>query len=301
MAELYLVEFKGSRKEYFYNTFYHKLGEEDYVVTQTDRGEDLGVILKKIDIEIEFGDDDKPQSILRKAGKDDLHRHEELKETDLKCKKEIIDLIRKHGLVMKVVDIETQLDGNKMTIFFTADQRVDFRGLVKDLASCYKTRIELRQIGVRDEARRIGGFGICGQMQCCNSFIKSFNPISTQQAREQDLPMNPAKISGNCGRLLCCLRFEVEQYRACKGKFPAPGTTVNTKEGKGVISRIDIFNEEAVIIDEERVQFRAKAKDILDVSNNDVEVSKVSSRPEKEFLEDDADVKDVSKLDENDN
>lgn len=301
MAELYLVEFKGSRKEYFYNTFYHQLGEEDYVVTQTDRGEDLGKILKKIEIAIEFGDDNKPQSILRKAGKDDLQRHQELRDTDLKCKREIIDLIRKHGLVMKVVDIETQLDGNKMTIFFTADHRVDFRGLVKDLASCYKTRIELRQIGVRDEARRIGGYGICGQTQCCNSFIKSFSPISTQQAREQDLPMNPAKISGNCGRLLCCLRFEVEQYRTCKAKFPPPGTTVKTKDGKGVILRIDIFNEEAVILDEERVQFRAKAKDILDISNNNIEASKVSSLPEKEFLENNNNIKDAAKLDESDN
>ncbi|RKX19855.1 MAG: hypothetical protein DRP35_07015 [Candidatus Zixiibacteriota bacterium] len=301
MAELYLVEFKGSRKEYFYNTFYHKLCEEDYVVTQTDRGEDLGVILKKIDIEIEFVDDDKPQSILRKAGKDDLQRYEELQENDHKCKREIKDLIRKHGLVMKVVDIETQLDGNKMTIFFTADQRVDFRGLVKDLAFCYKTRIELRQIGVRDEARRVGGYGICGQMQCCNSFIKSFNPISTQQAREQDLPMNPAKISGNCGRLLCCLRFEVEQYRTCKKKFPNPGTKVNTKEGNGVISRIDIFNEEAVIVDEEHVQFRAKAGDILEVSKDRAEKSKVTSSSGKEFLEEEPDVEDVSKLDENDN
>lgn len=301
MAELYLVEFKGSRKEYFYNTYYHKLGDEDFVVTQTDRGEDLGKILKKIDIEVEFGDDDKPQSILRKAGKDDLQRHEELLDTDNKCKKEIVELVRKHGLIMKVVDIETQLDGNKMTIFFTADQRVDFRGLVKELASCYKTRIELRQIGVRDESRRIGGYGICGQMQCCNSFIKSFSPISTQQAREQDLPMNPAKISGNCGRLLCCLRFEVEQYRTCKAKFPTPGTKVNTKVGNGVILRIDIFNEEAVILDEERVQFRAKAGDILDVSNNKVAESQVGSSSGKELLEEEPDIQDVSKLDEKDN
>lgn len=174
-------------------------------------------------------------------------------------------MIKQHGLVMKVVDVECQFDGNKMTIFFTADHRVDFRELVKDLASRFRTRIELRQIGVRDEARRIGGVGICGKTQCCNSFITEFAPISTQHAREQDLPLNPAKISGNCGRLLCCLKYEADMYTAIKREFPRPGSRVTTKTGRGVLERIDIFNEVALIRDEENVITRVKASDIIEV------------------------------------
>jgi len=232
MAELYLVEFKGSRKEYFFNAFYHNINPSDYVITQAERGEDIGVVLKKIDVEVDFSESDRPRSI-------------------------------RHGLVMKVVDVETQHDGNKMTIFFTADHRVDFRELVKELASRYKTRIELRQIGVRDEARRIGGYGVCGRQQCCNAFIKDFSPISTQHAREQDLPMNPAKISGNCGRLLCCLRYEVGLYTKVKSRFPSAGTLVKTKNGDGVIVRIDIFKEEAVVRNDENLFFRITPKDII--------------------------------------
>ena len=198
---------------------------------------------------------------------------------------------------MKLVDVEMQYDGNKITFYFTADQRVDFRELVKDLAALYRTRIELRQIGVRDEARRLGGVGICGLEQCCNTFITDFTPISTQHAREQDLPLNPSKISGNCGRLLCCLRYEAGTYEACRRKFPPVGSQVKTTAGEGVIERIDIFNEEAVIRVDEAVTIRSSAKDILSVE---------SKRPEKhpakpahdEDLEDDATREELKKLDD---
>ncbi|MDF1545332.1 MAG: regulatory iron-sulfur-containing complex subunit RicT [bacterium] len=258
MAELYLVEFKGSRKGYFLNKFYHNLKDADYVVTQAERGEEIGRVIKKIDSEAGVSGEGRPKTILRPAGKEDMQLLEERNQRDNECRTEVIQTIRRHGLEMKVVDVETQLDGNKMTIYFTADHRVDFRNLVKELASCYKTRIELRQIGVRDEARRIGGFGVCGLKQCCNSFIKEFDPITTQHARDQDLPMNPAKISGNCGRLLCCLKFEVDSYREIKRLFPSPGTPVRTEEGDGVIQRIDIFNEEAIIRTEDGVTFRGR-------------------------------------------
>lgn len=263
MAELYLVEFKGSRKEYFFNAFYHNIGPNDFVITQAERGEDIGIVLKKIDVEIDFSDSDRPRSILRPASRDDLERRQQNKEKDLEYKDEVVAMIRRHGLIMKVVDVETQHDGNKMTIFFTADHRVDFRELVKELASRYKTRIELRQIGVRDEARRIGGYGVCGRRQCCNSFIRDFSPISTQHAREQDLPMNPAKISGNCGRLLCCLRYEAGLYTQVKSRFPSVGTAVKTTGGDGVIVRIDIFQEEAIVRNEENLFFRITPKDII--------------------------------------
>ena len=267
MAELYLVEFKGSRREYFYNTYYHSLKPSDHVIIQAERGEDLGLLSKKVEVEVNFYESAKPRSILRRASDDDMVRFEDLRRKENDHESEVIVMIKKHRLEMKVVDVEWQYDGNKMTVFFTADHRVDFRELVKDLASRYKTRIELRQIGVRDEARRIGGVGICGLEQCCNAFIAEFTPISTQQAREQDLPLNPSKISGNCGRLLCCLRYEAAIYEACKKKFPPPGAQVKSRMGEGVIEKIDIFNEEAVIRVEDGVTVRAKAEDILSVKS----------------------------------
>ncbi len=272
MAELYLVEFKGSRKEYFYNTYYHSLKPSELVIIQAERGEDIGLLTKKVEKEINLDDVARPRSILRRASEDDLKHRSEMRQKELQHQEEVIEMIKKHQLSMKVVDVEWQFDGNKMTVFFTADHRVDFRELVKDLAARYRTRIELRQIGVRDEARRLGGVGICGLQQCCNSFIRDFSPISTQHAREQDLPLNPSKISGNCGRLLCCLKYEAASYEACKRKFPPRGTMVNTKMGSGVIQRIDIFNEEAVIRTEDNVFIRSAAEDILE---------RKSTRPDK--------------------
>ncbi|UCG63069.1 MAG: hypothetical protein JSV52_07245 [Candidatus Zixiibacteriota bacterium] len=265
MAELYLVEFKGSRKEYFFNTYYHSLKLSEYVIIQAERGEDIGLLSKKVDVEMNFEESARPRSILRPASDDDKAKLEEIRQKEITHETEVIEMIRKHRLEMKVVDVEWQFDGNKMTVFFTADHRVDFRELVKDLAARYKTRIELRQIGVRDEARRLGGVGICGLEQCCNAFITEFVPISTQQAREQDLPLNPSKISGNCGRLLCCLRYESETYETCKRRFPPPGARVRAKTGEGIIEKIDVFNEQAVIKVEDGITIRAGAGDILSV------------------------------------
>ncbi|UCE23664.1 MAG: stage 0 sporulation protein, partial [Candidatus Zixiibacteriota bacterium] len=256
---------KGSRKEYFFNTYYHSLSLSDHVIIQAERGEDIGLLSKKIEIEMNFEETAKPRSILRPASDDDMARLRELRRKEIQHETEVIEMIGKHGLDMKVVDVEWQFDGNKMTVFFTADHRVDFRELVKDLAARYKTRIELRQIGVRDEARRLGGVGICGLEQCCNAFITEFTPISTQQAREQDLPLNPSKISGNCGRLLCCLRYEAETYETCKRMFPHAGCKVRARMGEGIIEKIDVFNEEAMIRVGEGVIVRAKADDILEI------------------------------------
>jgi len=261
MAELYLVEFKGSRREFFFNSYYHSLKTDDLVIVQAERGEDAGFLRNKVDSDVDFGEQGRPRSILRRASDDDITAVNELRRKEREYKSEVVKMVARHGLSMKIVDVECQYDGNKMTIFFTADHRVDFRELVKELASCYRTRIELRQIGVRDEARRIGGYGICGLRQCCNTFIRDFAPISTQHARDQDLPLNPAKISGNCGRLLCCLRYENEFYMQSKRRFPPVGTEVTTKGGEtGTIERIDIFREEAVIRDEEGHRFTAPAE-----------------------------------------
>ncbi|RME22105.1 MAG: hypothetical protein D6800_11405, partial [Candidatus Zixiibacteriota bacterium] len=242
MAELYQVEFKGSRREYYYNSYHHSLKLGEHVIVQLEQGEDIGLLTKKIDLPPERVTTSRPRSILRPAGSDDEQRLAELRAKEEQYRREVRPLIRKHGLIMKIVDVECQYDGNKITFYFTADHRVDFRALVRDLASRYRTRIELRQIGVRDEARRLDGYGICGLRQCCNGPVTEFATISTQYAREQDLSLNPSKISGNCGRLLCCLRYEVDLYRQVKAKFPPVGARVKTKSGRGVIERIDIFS-----------------------------------------------------------
>jgi len=262
VAELFQVEFKGSRREFFFNSYHHALRLEEYVIVQAEQGEDMGRIVKRIDREIPVDAKSKPRSILRTAGADDMARYERLKQDEERFQKEVISIIRKHGLAMKVVDVECLFDGGKITFFFTADHRVDFRALVRDLASRYRTRIELRQIGVRDEARRLDGFGICGRRQCCNSHIRDFAPVSTSHAREQDLSLNPAKISGNCGRLLCCLRYEAELYTEVKRQFPPVGSTIQTELGTGRINRIDVFRGEAVFINEEELPCRACPKQI---------------------------------------
>ena len=267
MAELYVVEFKGSRRAPFYNSYHHTLHVNDLVVTQVEQGEDVGRVARRVEANVEFAESDRPRSILRPVSKEDRARFDQNRINEQLYKREVSGLVRRHGLIMKIVDSEIQHDGHKITFFFTADHRVDFRSLVRDLASRYRTRIELRQIGVRDEARRVDGYGICGQRQCCNTFIGDFAPITNGHAREQDLSLNPSKISGNCGRLLCCLRYEVDQYVANRKKFPRPGSAVETIHGVGTIDRIDYFREEAVLTNAEGVSFRAKPEEIVKVQS----------------------------------
>jgi cell fate regulator YaaT (PSP1 superfamily) len=281
VAELFLVEFKGSRKEFFYNSYHHALKLSESVIVQAEQGEEMGVLVKQI--ESRSGEVGRPRSILRPAGADDKTRYDELRQKEKDCKREITPLVRRHGLAMKVVDVECQFDGNKITFYFTSDHRVDFRSLVRDLASRYRTRIELRQIGVRDEARRNDGYGICGRRQCCNTHLKEFAPISTAHARDQELSLNPSKISGNCGRLLCCLRYEVDSYIEVKRQFPSVGTAVETKNGTGVIQKIDYFKEEMVIKDAEGTELRAGIADLITVVRT--ADSKAAPRPAVEYTE----------------
>ncbi len=246
MAELYLVEFKGSRREYFANPNCLGIRPSDYVVVQAERGEDLGKVSKKAQKEAkELGR--KTQNILRKATDADLERLTANREKERECLEECQRMITKRGLEMKLVDVELQFDNNKLTFFFTAEKRVDFRELVKELAATYKTRIELRQIGVRDEAKRTGGFGVCGLPLCCGAFLRDFEPISTQLAREQNLSLNPAKISGNCGRLLCCLLYEKKLYHESLPHYPKIGSKFKTEKGEGTVDKINNFKEHIVV------------------------------------------------------
>jgi cell fate regulator YaaT (PSP1 superfamily) len=244
--DIYLVEFKGSRKEYFVNPDCLSIKVGDFAIVQAERGEDMGRVIKKIPEELAELEK-KPQNILRLATPEDLNRLLANREKEKDCVKQCEKMIAERNLEMKLVDAEFQFDNNKITFFFTADKRVDFRELVKELATTYKTRIELRQIGVRDEARRIGGFGVCGLPLCCTAFLREFEPISTQLAREQNLSLNPAKISGNCGRLLCCLRYEKDVYEKSFPLFPKVGDKLTTDQGEGVVEKINIFKEYIVV------------------------------------------------------
>jgi len=249
--ELYLVEFKGSRKLYFLNPDDLSVKSGDYVIVQAERGEDLGKVVKKIEITEPPDLMEKPLNILRPSTPEDLIRMKENQERGEKALEECERLIQERNLEMKLVDVEYQFDGSKLTFFFTAEKRIDFRELVKELASIYRTRIELRQIGVRDEARRLGGYGCCGLKLCCTTFIREFSPITTQIAKEQNLALNPVKLSGNCGRLLCCLLYEKDFYEKTLELYPEVGSKYKTDKGEGVVEKINLFKEYIVVKYEE--------------------------------------------------
>ncbi|MGB5106069.1 MAG: regulatory iron-sulfur-containing complex subunit RicT [Candidatus Zixiibacteriota bacterium] len=241
---LYEIEFKAHRREFYSNPFSLPLQEQEWVIVEAERGEDMGFVHMLIGEETFVkGRPAKARPILRQANYDDRDKLAKNREMEAESLARCTELIAQHRLQMKLVDVEYQYDLNKMTYYFTADERVDFRALVKDLAASYRTRIELRQIGVRDEARRIGGFGICGLQQCCNTFIREFEPISTQLARDQGLSLNPAKISGNCGRLLCCLQYEQNHYADSMRKFPEVGSEIDGKQGRAVVEGINVFHQ----------------------------------------------------------
>jgi cell fate regulator YaaT (PSP1 superfamily) len=187
------------------------------------------------------------RTIVRKAGPHDFQRRRRNLQKENRAEEVCRRLVLDHRLAMKVVNVEFQLDGKKVTFFFTAEGRVDFRNLVRDLAGELRTRIELRQIGARDEARKFGGFGPCGQRQCCSGWLSRFDPVTTSMAKEQNLPLNPVKLSGNCGRLKCCLRYELDFYRSELKRYPPLERAVETLRGAVFIEKIDIFNEDVLI------------------------------------------------------
>lgn len=246
-SKLVEVVFKGERKGIYRDRNDLEILEGEYVVVEAERGQDLGkASLVGSLVRLKRGKGE-TRSIIRKALPEDLETLQKNKEKECAAFDVCKDKIKDYNLDMKLVDVEMQFDGSKVTFYFTAAQRVDFRELVKDLASVYRTRIELRQIGVRDEAKRISGCGICGRKQCCSAFINEFEQITTQMAKDQQLALNPSKISGNCGRLLCCMRFENDTYLEIFKKFPPPGCKITLNEKKGTLAFINIFEEKGLI------------------------------------------------------
>lgn len=241
MAEVIGVRFKEVGKVYYFDPNGIQMKKGDMAIVETARGVECGEVAME-NREIEDKDIVHPlKKMIRKATQGDLKKVEENRKKEKHafeiCEKKILD----HKLEMKLVDVEYTFDNNKILFYFTADGRVDFRELVKDLASVFRTRIELRQIGVRDEAKMMGGLGICGRPFCCTSFLGEFQPVSIKMAKEQGLSLNPVKISGTCGRLMCCLKYEQAAYSDLLRTTPKNGAVVNTPEGRGVVVDVNLL------------------------------------------------------------
>jgi len=231
MTDIVGVRFKRAGRIYYFDPVGIELEVNDYVVVKTVYGLELGqvVIAPKQVLASELTEPLKP--VVRKAEPEDIEHAQKLADKEREALAECAKLIAKLNLSMKLISAEYNLDGNHLTFFFSADERVDFRELVRELTSRFKIRVELRQVGPRDGAKLIGGFGRCGRPLCCMSFLGEFAPVSIRMAKEQNLPLNPMKISGACGRLLCCLVYENEQYRNMKEKMPKEGQQVSTPMG----------------------------------------------------------------------
>jgi cell fate regulator YaaT (PSP1 superfamily) len=237
------VEFKGGRRDLFSNPSELNLSGSQWIIVEADQGEHIGRTVVRY-CPAHWLKEKKPRKkIKRLAGPEDLEKLKELQGKDDDAYRVCLDRIKEREMPMRLVDVENQFDGSKITFYFTAEKRLDFRDLVKDLAHHFRTRIEMRQIGVREEAKRLSGYGRCGCTLCCRTFLREFAPVTLQMARDQHLSLNPSKISGVCGRLLCCLMYERGFYVNAFQKFPSEGSEVNTEEGKAVINRVDIFHE----------------------------------------------------------
>lgn len=235
MAEVIGVKFKEVGKVYYFDPQNEKYPEGTKVVVETARGIECGDVAMS-NKEIADSEVISPlKTVIRIANENDFKTLEENKEKEKAAYDICVKKIENHGLKMKLVDVEYTFDRSKILFYFTADGRVDFRELVKDLASVFKTRIELRQIGVRDESKVLGGLGVCGRPFCCSSFLGSFQPVTIKMAKEQGLSLSPVKISGTCGRLMCCLKYEQSSYEHLLRVTPKVGAIVDTKEGRGTV------------------------------------------------------------------
>ena len=249
-SEVVEVIFKGRRREYHGNPREIPVHVGDYVIVQAERGEDLGRIHHTNEWVKASQLPQPPRPILRHARPEDMERLEQNRAKEEKAFASCKEKVFLRDLEMKLVDCEYQWDGNRITFFFTAEKRVDFRDLVKDLAAMLRTRIELRQIGVRDEAGRIGGVGTCGRELCCSTWLREFEPITLKMAKDQGLSPSPSKISGACGRLKCCLRYELDFYKESNREFPKVGSRLTMPDGEFDVSRVDIFHRTLLLRDD---------------------------------------------------
>lgn len=284
MIKIVGVRFRQAGKIYYFDPQDMEITEKDHVIVETARGVEYGkvVIPTREVLEDKIVMPLKP--VMRIATPEDDKKEEENKIKEKRAKEICEEKIKKHGLDMKLIDTEYTFDNNKVLFYFTAEGRIDFRELVKDLASVFKTRIELRQIGVRDETKFLGGIGICGRQLCCKSYLTDFVPVSIKMAKEQNLSLNPTKISGACGRLMCCLKNEQETYEYLNSKLPNVGDFVKTVDGnKGEVQSVSVLRQKVKILIEENdekeireyrideLKFRPKRKkERLDISDEEM-------------------------------
>lgn len=295
MKKVIGVRFRTAGKIYFFDPGKLSVKRNDHVIVETARGIEYGTVVgnpREVD-------DDKVvqplKPVLRIATERDDEQEAGNKLKEKEAFKICLEKIKKHGLEMKLIDAEYTFDNNKVLFYFTADGRIDFRELVKDLASVFKTRIELRQIGVRDETKIVGGIGICGRPLCCASYLSEFIPVSIKMAKEQNLSLNPTKISGVCGRLMCCLKYEEDTYEELNGRLPNIGDYVTTDDGlKGEVHSVSILRQLVKVIvtvnnDEKEIReykvdqlkFRPKKRREKQ-STNDAELKQLEALEKKE-------------------
>lgn len=291
MKKIVGIRFKKLGKIYFFNPCDIEFEKGQSAIVETARGVELG----EVAIANRTIDDSKIvaplKDVIRLATEEDIKRYEEnekkSKEAYAVCEKKI----QEHKLDMKLVDVEYTFDGTKLLFYFTADGRIDFRDLVKDLAAIYKTRIELRQIGVRDEVKMLGGYGMCGRELCCCNHLGDLNPVSIKMAKEQGLSLNPTKISGLCGRLMCCLKHEQEVYEEKLSRLPSIGSIVKTPEGKGTVEDVEVLREIIKVKIEKDGSFIKKS-----FKNEEIEVLKAGKRRERQ--DEEVNMKELKALEE---
>ena len=299
MKNIIGVRFKKLGKIYFFNPKNLKVRKGDKVIVETAQREEYGEVM----IPNRFVEDDKIvaplKKVIRIANYKDHKHYEECRKKEKEAFDVCLKKIKEYKLDMTLTDVEYKFDNSKILFYFTADGRIDFRELVKDLAAIYKTRIELRQIGVRDEVKRIGGNGVCGRELCCCSFLSDFETVSIKMAKEQNMSLNPSKISGNCGRLMCCLKYENDVYEEKLNRLPNIGAIVKTEDGEGEVDSIETLKERVrvKIKDNEGDGYFYKRYDAKDIK---VIKDAVAEKVDQEELEHKKELEELEKLEKQD-
>lgn len=278
MVNIVGVRFKSAGKTYYFDPLDLEVKQGDNVIVETARGLEYGEVIMDVKSISEEQFQKPLKSVVRIANDEDKERYRKNKEMEKEAYKICLEKIRRHKLGMKLVEVEYTFDGSKILFYFTADGRIDFRELVKDLATVFKTRIELRQIGVRDEAKTLGSVGVCGRSLCCSKFLEEFAPVSIKMAKEQGLSLNPTKISGACGRLMCCLKYEQDTYEELLKVTPKQGALVKTPDGNGTVEFVSLLKGLVKVKLDDENEKTLKEFNVADVKplrrNNNKEVRK---------------------------
>ncbi len=270
MTEVVSVKFKENGRSYYFSPFGKEFNIGDNVIVETQNGIEFGTVSAGNRMVEDDTIIPPLKKVIRQANEHDLKKLEENKQKEKEALEVCTKMVIEHKLDMKLVGVEYSFDATKIIFFFTSDGRVDFRALVKDLAAHFHTRIELRQIGVRDEARYMGGLGICGQPYCCKRFLSDFQPVSIKMAKEQGLSLNPTKISGSCGRLMCCLKYEQNAYDYLNEITPSVGSTVKTPDGEATVTDVNLItgNLHVKLNESDSIPFKIHRDDVKPVFKN---------------------------------